>query len=887
MTDAAISRLSAALADRYRLERELGQGGMATVYLAQDLKHDRRVAIKVLKPELAAVLGADRFIQEIKTTAALSHPHILPLFDSGEAEGFLYYVMPYIEGETVREKLNRETQFGIEEAVRITTQVADALDYAHRHGVIHRDIKPENILLHDGRPMVADFGIALAVSAAAGSRMTETGLSLGTPHYMSPEQATAEKEITGRSDIYSLASVLYEMLTGQPPHTGSTAQQIIVQIIADPAPPVTERRKNVPPNVAAAMAKALEKVPADRFATAAEFVHALQDPAYRLADYSGARAPWRTRFRALVPWAIAVGAVAVAVSLVLRAPASTGRAGHVVRFVIPRAASAATSGEIAIAPDGRFIVYRDVRDGVARLYRRDFDAVDPHPLPGTEGGGWPTVSPDGKSLAFVGSDASLLKAGFEGAPPARITKLSVSPVGVGWSRRFGLVLGMQEFSDTNGLSVVPDSAGAAIRQLTKPGGGADLIMHHEPYVLPDGEAALFLNWQRGSTTSTTLGVVTLSDGTWRDLGLPILEDGGIAGVADGVLVYLDPVRNLMAVPFDLARRRITGDPVRIPDAPAGIAQAVLAGDGTLALHVQPQAFRLEVVDERGVGLPVLPDTVAYAVPRYSPDGRRIAFSATIRGRSGVWVDDLRGATLMNIPPSDWALDVEWAPDGRRILFNTYSEASVRALAADGSDTGAVLYEGRSGAGLVTTAVLALDRRTLVLGTHDAPGGDNIDVATVGVNQAARPFVSTASSEGAPRLSPDGKWIAYVSDESGRYEVYARPFPAAGPRIQVSNAGGIQPVWSPTGARLFYRLGKALIAADIALNAPRGSFQVVRRQQLFEMDSYVGLPGAFPATYDVAPDGRHFLIARRVGETEPAIMVWINWLPALKAKLMQR
>jgi serine/threonine-protein kinase len=217
--------LRTALADRYRIERELGVSGMATVYLAADLRHDRKVAIKVLKPELAAVLGAERFVVEIKTTAALQHPHILPLFDSGSIPGHphasaasggpasLYYVMPYIEGETVREKLNRETQFGVDDAVRIAREVADALDYAHRRGVIHRDIKPGNILLHDGRAMVMDFGIALAVSAAAGGRMTETGLSLGTPHYMSPEQATAEKDVTPRSDIYSLASVLYEMLT--------------------------------------------------------------------------------------------------------------------------------------------------------------------------------------------------------------------------------------------------------------------------------------------------------------------------------------------------------------------------------------------------------------------------------------------------------------------------------------------------------------------------------------------------------------------------------------------------------------------------------------------------------------------------------------------------
>jgi serine/threonine-protein kinase len=250
------AHLSAALADRYRLERELGQGGMATVYLAQDLRHDRQVAIKVLKPELAAVLGAERFVVEIKTTAALRHPHILPLFDSGTADGFLYYVMPFIQGETLRTKLDRETQLGIDEAVRITSDVASALHYAHQHGVIHRDIKPENILLHDGRPMVADFGIALAVSAAAGGRMTETGLSLGTPHYMSPEQATAEKEITARSDVYSLASVLYEMLAGQPPHLGGSAQQIIMKSIAEPVAPVTTLRKSVPANVAAALARA-------------------------------------------------------------------------------------------------------------------------------------------------------------------------------------------------------------------------------------------------------------------------------------------------------------------------------------------------------------------------------------------------------------------------------------------------------------------------------------------------------------------------------------------------------------------------------------------------------------------------------------------------------
>src|ERR1019366_5128882 len=247
-------------------------------------------------------------------TAALQHPHILPLFDSGTADSFLFYVMPWIEGETLRDKLNREKQLGVDEAVRITREVADALDYAHRHGVIHRDIKPENILLHDGRPMVADFGIALALSAAAGGRMTETGLSLGTPHYMSPEQATAEKEITARSDVYSLGSVLYEMLTGNPPHVGGSAQQIIMRIITDSARPVSEIRKSVPPNVVAAVAKSLEKLPADRFESARAFAEALGNPNYTNATLAVA-APTpaiarRRRLRESAAWLVAVAAVA-------------------------------------------------------------------------------------------------------------------------------------------------------------------------------------------------------------------------------------------------------------------------------------------------------------------------------------------------------------------------------------------------------------------------------------------------------------------------------------------------------------------------------------------------------------------------------------------------
>src|SRR5213593_4105579 len=269
------TRLTAALAGRYAIERELGAGGMATVYLARDLKHDREVGLKVLRPELAAVLGAARFLQEIRISARLDHPHILTLIDSGESEGFVWYVLPYVRGESLRNKLTREQQLSIEETVRIATQVASALDYAHRHGVIQRDIKPENILLHEGEAMLADFGIALAVREAGGNRLTETGLSLGTPQYMSPEQATGEHQLDARSDIYSLGAVLYEMIAGEPPFSGATTQAVIAKLLTERPTRLRVIRSAVPPGVEEAVTRALEKTRADRFRSAAEVVDAL------------------------------------------------------------------------------------------------------------------------------------------------------------------------------------------------------------------------------------------------------------------------------------------------------------------------------------------------------------------------------------------------------------------------------------------------------------------------------------------------------------------------------------------------------------------------------------------------------------------------------------
>ena len=290
-----IDRLKAALADRYAIQEELGSGGMATVYLARDLKHDRDVAVKVLRPELAAAVGHERFLREIKTTAQLNHPHILALHDSGESDGFLYYVMPYVEGESLRDRLDRERQLSVGDALRIAHQVADALSYAHEQNVIHRDIKPENILLSGGHAVVADFGIAMAVTEAGGDRLTGTGTSMGTPEYMSPEQAEGLQDLDGRSDTYSLGCVLYEMLSGEPPYAGATARAIIAKHLAWPVPSVRTLRSTVPPAVDTALTKALAKVPADRFSSTRHFIEEAGRPGrLKSTAFRPGRLTWAT-----------------------------------------------------------------------------------------------------------------------------------------------------------------------------------------------------------------------------------------------------------------------------------------------------------------------------------------------------------------------------------------------------------------------------------------------------------------------------------------------------------------------------------------------------------------------------------------------------------------
>jgi eukaryotic-like serine/threonine-protein kinase len=417
MTD-DLARLRDALADRYRVDREIGAGGMATVYLAEDLKHHRPVAIKVLRPELAEVLGADRFVREVNTTAQLHHPHILALFDSGQADGFLYYVMPYVTGESLRARLAREKQLPVEDALRIAREAADALSYAHAHGVIHRDIKPENILLDSGHALVADFGVALAVQTAGGERMTQTGVSMGTPQYMSPEQMTAERDIDARSDIYALGAVTYEMLTGDPPFRGATTQAILARALTEHPTAPSVLRSTVPPALDAAVFKAMARAPADRFMTAAAFGEALG----AVGTPNPVQLP-RVRVRGRGPSIVVAAGSLVAAAAIFYAGRAVGRAGAVpiMRFDAATRVTWEPGLEIApdLSPDGRTVAYA-AGDGTRfRIFVRPVTGGRPTPLTDdtTMVETMPQWSPDGSRILFIGN--GLVYSAPSGGGPAR------------------------------------------------------------------------------------------------------------------------------------------------------------------------------------------------------------------------------------------------------------------------------------------------------------------------------------------------------------------------------------------------------------------------------------------------------------------------------------
>ncbi|HET7023629.1 MAG TPA: protein kinase, partial [Gemmatimonadales bacterium] len=806
--------------------------------------------------------------------------------------------MPFIDGETLRAKLDRETQLGVDEAVKLTVAIADALDYAHRHGVIHRDIKPENILLHDGRPMVADFGIALALSAAAGGRMTETGMSLGTPHYMSPEQATAEKELTGRSDIYSLGSVLYEMLTGQPPHLGGSAQQIIMKIIAEPVQPVTALRRSVPPNVAAAVSKAVEKLPADRFATAADFAHALTDTGFSTATIGAAATSVHPPVRrsALLAYVLAALALVAAAWGWLR----QGPAPLVVRYSMGISdgqgmRQGVLGDNIAISPDGKRIVYLGPGADGGQLWVRERDQLDATPLAGTNGAINPSFSPDGKRIVFAAGGSYTIKVvSVDGTPPISIaTPGAGSGGGTAWGRN-----GWIYFDAPPGLSRIRADGGTP-EVVTPLDSTAGDIGQAWPDILPNGKGMIYRTRRNLDAQSFTLVAYDFRTHTRHQLGTGLLA----RYVAPGYLVILHADGTVLAAPFDEGKLEITGPAVPLFDGVMtktfGSADIAISRSGTL-VYVPGSAgttggtVELVTVTRAGV-ISSLDPPFSYnpssnGSVSLSPDGRRVAIDVMGTSGSDVWVKMLHGGAFSRITfDSVGAHRPSWSPDGRYVV---YSESSTGGMSvavfrqkADGSAPPERLlrFQGQLGSSSISP-----DGTRLLLA---AIWGTTRGLFTAELGHDTVPVPLLTGSEIGPdgALSPDGRWLAYTSSESGRFEVYVRPFPnTTSGHWQVSTGGGQAPRWSHNGRELFFEaVPNDLMAATVT---PGPTFDHGTPRRLFTAPG-VPFVQSYEPIYDVMPDAQRFVTMRLAGTAQAPgngqVIVVENWLQELKARMKGR
>ena len=886
-----LSRLQGALSDRYRIEREIGAGGMATVYLAQDLRHDRKVALKLMRPELSAVIGAERFLAEIKLTANLQHPHILPLFDSGEADGCLFYVMPFVEGESLRDRLSREKQLPVADAVRIAGEVASALDYAHRHQVVHRDIKPENILLHDGRALVADFGIALAASKASGSRMTETGMSLGTPHYMSPEQAMGEREITARSDVYALGAMLYEMLTGDPPFTGSTAQAVVARVLTESPRAMVPQRHTIPPHVEAAVLTALEKLPADRFASAAEFAEAIAGRHYVPTVPSATAAPTRPmavtagRRDPITLALLGVAAVAVAAALWgwLRPQPEPTVNRFSVFFPPEQALQPVTQSgnRVAISPDGKRMVYVGPAERGGRLWLREHDQLSSTPIAGTEGAGTPFFAPDGRHVGFLVNGSAVRTVSLDGGPVMTLSD-SANSTGGDWG--------------SDGYVYFEVDSGVA-RKLSS-GGPTELIYNavarqeigaEWPVLLPGAKAIVFRT-RRANQPPGDFQIV----GMKLPGGEPkVLIRGVYARYSPtGHLLVATADGKLIAVPFDADELKVTGSPVGLLEG-LGVegsgfsVNLALSENGTLVYTTggATGSRRPVWVSRTGVESPVDPAWQPQGIIAnfaLSPDAKALAVDVIQNGINSIWVKQLPSGPYTRLTFGDTSdMRPTWSADGRSIVY----------LGGVGTNGGSPVMRRADGTGSTLNllpvkpswgqALQTRDGRWLVLRSSVfEPGKGNVYGVRMG-DTTLVPLVDGPALEGKAAVSPDGRWLGYVSEESGVLEVYVRPFPDAGSaRWQVSAAGGTDPVWSRNGRELFYiSAQQEMMGVEVA---PGTAFTITEPKRLFPTGPYSPVPPV--PSFDVHPDGQRFMMLRETTPTDRNELIVVqNWVEEMNAR----
>jgi tRNA A-37 threonylcarbamoyl transferase component Bud32 len=903
----------------YEILAPLGAGGMGEVYKARDTRLDRTVAIKVLAPHVLAEPGLRaRFEREARTASSLDHPNICVLHDVGREGDVEYIVMQHLEGETLAARLARGP-LPVGEALRYATEIASALDRAHRAGILHRDIKPGNVMLvkSAGRDLSAkllDFGLAKTLvtrAAAAGDAapataslpLTGQGTIVGTLLYMSPEQLEG-RDVDARSDIFSFGAVLYEMVTGRRAFDGGNQASIIAAVLERDPPSMAAAVPVTPPALDRVVRKCLAKDRDRRWQSAAD----LCDELSWIAQSSGVQpapsgvvvAPAKSRTSIAVPvlalLAIALAAWGAWIFLGRKdAPAVTAR--HL-SISLPGGLHLVNGG-IAASPDGQAIVFAASAappDGTAaseseassaarRLYLRRANAVEATPIPGTEGARSPFFSPDSQSVAYFTSNA-LMKVSLRGGQPVRVGGAPPVTRGGVWLPDDSIVVAPTQ---TSGL--VRFSPDGTPGPLTNPDAAQGELAHTWPQMLPGGADILFTirRGTSGDPNASDIGLLNVASGERR----VILKGAAFAQYAStGHLLFLRG-GTLSAVPFDLRAKQVSGSPVPLADAVAvdpwiGGAHFAVAPDGTLLVvrGTFPEGRRSAVwVDRDGKAVPALgnserlPDGV-----RIAPGGTQAMYSArSAEGDSEVYLADLgRGTSVrLSADPRDDFNSV-WTADGGRAVWSAMPAARMPFLvmrSADGTGPTEEVFPDPDAAQFVGSVsrdgILAFTRIRIDAAT---------DIWTVPLNgdRKARPFVATEAWEIGPEFSPDGRWVAYVSNEAGARDVYVVPYPGPGPKRRVSPRGGVSPAWSRDGRELFYLTSEGLVAVNVG-PGPAQDFSPPRL--LFDTRRYfVDATEDAPRHYDVAPNGQRFLMlasepAPRTAP--PELHVLLNWASALR------
>ena len=877
---------------QFRLESELGRGGMGVVYLAHDTKLDRHVAIKSLPAELMDNPKArSRFSREARVLASLNHPNIATIYEElEEGEGIGFLILEYVPGDTLADRIGRK-KLKVREALTIGLQIAEAVAAAHEKGVIHRDLKAGNIkITPEGKVKVLDFGLARAIRGEMPdqqSTITEPGGIIGTPAYMSPEQARGER-VDERSDIWSFGCLLYEMLTGKVPFEGGTPSDTLAGIL-EREPDWQALPADTPANIPVLLRRCLTKDPHRRLQNmgdaSIEISETLNLPATMPPVTVTSLEVTRPRFRrqSLIWGVIFLIVVVVVTSLLMRnlkrsAPVSQPVRRFIIRPETSFEFEALWHCALALSPDGRRLAcVEEGSDKRRRIYLLELDEFKAIPLPGTKGAISPFFSPDGQWIGYADHHQRVLKkVPIKGGEPMILCECPEFRGG-SWGTDDTIIFAPTALGGLWRIS----ASGEGLEQLTFLDPNQGERGHIWPQILPGGKAVLFTNVRKGGL-GNQFEVYSLKTGRRN----PLFKRGTFARyVPTGHIVYTRR-KTLYAVRFNLEQLKVVGSAVSVvPDVMSRgstSAQFTISRDGTLAyIPVQARSTELRPVwvDIQGQVEPLTGTTPrGYDKVRISPDGTQVAFDILDGGNKDVWIYDLRRNTL-NPLTSDGKSGIPiWTPDSKQVIFCTRESRQLFRQNADGSGEPKLLATLETSDNFPSSC--SPDGKEILFLTVNPERpmlGDDISVLPFeGLNGKAhpRPFIRRNLNQRHAVWSPDGRWVAYSSDESGRWEVYVEAYPGPGPKIMVSIEGGYQPVWSHAGKELFYRSGNKMIGATIETEP---EFKVTEFKELFEGRYLTSVIH----NYDFAPDGRFLMIQEPREPTPLSINIVTNWFEELK------